>query len=685
MSDLEVVYLKDLEHNKASPDIRTIEDWFKRGHVTLFAGAAISSRGQETDATSTDALRRLTAALEQLKKPFASKKHANELAFISAFEKAYGPMRRTEKQPAPGGPSASAAEGSPSPPVEPAVHENWSSVRYQLVILITALTRHFNRAGGEAAKRHSSFYFSQHPTEIAIDPALHDDVFEALTGLLDATKPLLSTHAATDWGKLLVAGIYPEICSWIALHMPVADCEERWRQHKATFAKVSNTLKSVYGDYAGNDMVTQTDLEWLSELLWLTLRIDLPFYPNSHELAVELGVFSEKLFPPTPILSKSAEAVSTYSEVAEYVAKRFNIKSTSPRQHRRVRVTDAHHVLAATLLHMTETSVGSQKSGRERPKSGHTELIGSITSKPACPAVLFTTNFDWGIEQALERIIIEGHEQLSPLDNGDKPPWPSAYRVVFPILLPRRAGHADSGFDIRWVIKDRLPRDPSRSSYKVISPSVANNALSEHSDPHSLKVERADDLFIDETKVDLVKGVSGPVIVKLHGSPLESIDELNDRGLRCIHYIIASEYHYVSALKRRTFTDLDCIEKLLMIPMRHLIFLGYSLGDWNIRVALAQHAQRAVRSGGGGTAGPQTRGEEGTAKQQSENTYSGTPNRLALVKDRALSDVALFNRLDVMTLNHDLRNFIVNVARIEAIRPYLLKDIRAHLGIESPT
>jgi hypothetical protein len=79
----------------------------------------------------------------------------------------------------------------------------------------------------------------------------------------------------------------------------------------------------------------------------------------------------------------------------------------------------------------------------------------------------------------------------------------------------------------------------------------------------------------------------GPVIVKLHGSPLDPVRSGQE------HWLVLSETGYLEAMDSTLNPLPDWVEKQLKGspngPGRSLWFLGYSVSDWNIRLRLYEH------------------------------------------------------------------------------------------------
>jgi hypothetical protein len=118
--------------------------------------------------------------------------------------------------------------------------------------------------------------------------------------------------------------------------------------------------------------------------------------------------------------------------------------------------------------------------------------------------------------------------------------------------------------------------------------------------------QRGDNETLNPINTIDIKQVKGPLVIKLHGSPLDElpdakVDDLPEK-LRWVdddfeyqHRIVISESDYLRDLR----DDLpDQIKGFLSEGKRILVFLGQSIADWNIRVRLADHVRWSMFSGG---------------------------------------------------------------------------------------
>lgn len=204
-------------------------------------------------------------------------------------------------------------------------------------------------------------------------------------------------------------------------------------------------------------------------------------------------------------------------------------------QHRAA-LTDFHVAIAASLQHSYDLYACHEKKRRERQGAA----AEPVESYP--PPVAFTTNFDRCIEDVFRIKEITHH-------------------VIFPVRPHGRDAK------IKWKISTRPGREDDAK------------------DTH--------DQFLEDEFFE----VRGPMIVKLHGSPLDSA------GHKAEHWLVLSELGYLEAVAEKNLPPL--LESQLAAqtgeagdqePNRSLWFLGYSITDWNVRLRLYEHLRYTDRS-----------------------------------------------------------------------------------------
>jgi len=156
-------------------------------------------------------------------------------------------------------------------------------------------------------------------------------------------------------------------------------------------------------------------------------------------------------------------------------------------------------------------------------------------------AIAFTTNFDQTLEEAFEHLGFD-------------------YHVVFPVY-------------VGWGEQPR-PMWVWRSKKKRVG---------------AMKWQQKD----EECPNDRPDRIDGPIIVKLHGSPLDALPDPDHLGLprdhRIQHFVVLSESSYLEAIVGEAWKYPQWIQDELRDSRRYLWFLGYSISDWNVRLRLFEH------------------------------------------------------------------------------------------------
>jgi len=299
--------------------------------------------------------------------------------------------------------------------------------------------------------------------------------------------------------------------------------------------------------------ITLTELLWFGHLLWHVFRFDLQYYPTSTELAFQLSLQAPELrYPPElPSLAQAAQALpDPVTPIAEWFC----------------HYSDHQHLSAfyRTLAEWLARAFGVYRDAEDP------DLL-----PPVLPTIL-TTNYDREIEKALEK-----HSRT--------------YNVLIPVRHVRwarreseakRRKYAESTWLLKtvWSSHHSVPRGEGRKITWRFGGRVSSNLpQSDVQDIHPR---------------DTVEKWEGPLVIKLHGSPLDilpspesvprlpaSMTNLSDASL-FEHRLVLSEADYLEDLR----DDLpDQIKDILSTGNRTLVFLGQSISDWNVRVRLAHH------------------------------------------------------------------------------------------------
>jgi hypothetical protein len=271
--------------------------------------------------------------------------------------------------------------------------------------------------------------------------------------------------------------------------------------------------------------ITIEMLEWLPELLWYTLRFWTPLLPTTAEMAFELALRADLAPPRKADLAQAAEALGMSS--ADLAGE---IKPWFTYCHARREPLTGFHVAIAAVLQRNYDLYARHQAKRQTEKRPAAKPMASYP-----PSIAFTTNFDQCIEDVFRKKEITHH-------------------VIFPVRP--RGNHAAK---IQWKISTRTGR---RDDGEQEQPEYAENEEFE---------------------------ARGPIVVKLHGSPLDRAGKDAD------HWLVLSELGYLEAVAEKTLPQ--WLERQLSAqavtgtqePNRSLWFLGYSITDWNVRLRLYEH------------------------------------------------------------------------------------------------
>jgi len=224
--------------------------------------------------------------------------------------------------------------------------------------------------------------------------------------------------------------------------------------------------------------------------------------------------------------------------------------------------------------------------------------------------IAFVTNYDRALEKAFEHLGLK-------------------YHVVFPLLV----GWATESVSITWVFKTIFPPDSTSA------PPGPRDCTDWES------AEGPDNL------------VQGPIVIKLHGSPLEPLPDAKDIGYprsQLQHWIVLSESSYLATIVGRESYPKWIEKELGGTPRRALWFLGYSISDWNIRLRLYEHLLHT---------------------EEAVQTKGGRPMRLAIDRRFDALRAAVLGPLQVTIYITDLLAFGTALKRIPEVRRILEKQI----------
>lgn len=224
--------------------------------------------------------------------------------------------------------------------------------------------------------------------------------------------------------------------------------------------------------------------------------------------------------------------------------------------------------------------------------------------------VAFVTNYDRALEKAFEKLGL-------------------SYHVVFPLY----AGWGTESVSIIWLFKTVVP-------------------------PGSPVAPGPQECTGWESVEDLNSPIRGPIVIKLHGSPLEPLPAARDIGCppELQHCIVLSESSYLAAIVGQKSYP-KWIEKELVggEPRRALWFLGYSISDWNIRLRLYEHLLH---------------------NKDSVQSRDSRPMRLAVDRRFDVLRAAVLGPLQVTIYKTDLLAFATALKRIPEVKRILEQRLR---------
>jgi hypothetical protein len=299
-------------------------------------------------------------------------------------------------------------------------------------------------------------------------------------------------------------------------------------------------------------------VQWMSELLWYTLRYWIPCYPTTADLAFELSLKVAGAPARRAELAQAAQALENdYStsgdderdglagEMAHVIRYCEKYQGEMPES---VTVTSAfYYAIAAALRYQYDLyrdrcllddepvmEVTQADAAAEREEEG---------GRPTVPLV-FSTNYDNALELVFDKNDI-------------------GYHVVYPTI----SGDRRNSKGPVWRLKTCFPTSENKRS----TDTVWSNVPSPPTTP-----PRAGQLI-------------GPLILKIHGAPC--LEEAA-HGFR--HCLVLSETGFLDALAG---SNIPVWIKAQLgeerRSRRSLWFLGYSISDWNVRLRLFEHCKGA--------------------------------------------------------------------------------------------
>jgi hypothetical protein len=279
------------------------------------------------------------------------------------------------------------------------------------------------------------------------------------------------------------------------------------------------------------------ELAWLEDLLWYTLSYKVPAYPTTAELAFKLSLTARPGLVQRGELAHWAELLQNGKDGDEEFEFIRSIQEwLTFCEDRDLELTKFHSSVAAALSAQYRQYQQDVKTRR-------------VYDRERLPPIAFISNYDRRLEKALECIQV---------------PY---YHVALPVRVQRSKS---SGSDSAWLFYTFALHGSKRHVETI----------------YTCEKWQADDLN---------DYVLGPIIVKVHGSPLEVLPDHNkvseEQGKDPIQYqgiqhlLILSESRYLLALVGDSSYPAWLLQELRK-ESRELWFFGYSLADWSVRLNL---------------------------------------------------------------------------------------------------
>jgi hypothetical protein len=296
--------------------------------------------------------------------------------------------------------------------------------------------------------------------------------------------------------------------------------EIEWNRQRKLAAEQARRTGGSHGSH-----VRLERIEWLTDLVWHTLSFDVPVYPGADDLAFRISLrASVDSLLARGHLPEKADAYFADQQLPGRVASWMHLceRDSTPS-------SSFHRAVAAAL------------------SWGHHLLVKNGRNHAQVP-MAFTTNYDRSLEIALYRMGIDFH-------------------VICPVI-------PIGGSEPCWLMRTISP-PPNRRNPKIAGMDQEPHNWGRITDP--LPGDKSGQLIVGGTKMG---DPIGPIVVKLHGSPLEPIETAVYQ-----HFLILSESSYLQTIAGRSNPP-AWVEAQVMQPQRGLWFFGYSLSDWSVRLSL---------------------------------------------------------------------------------------------------
>lgn len=357
--------------------------------------------------------------------------------------------------------------------------------------------------------------------------------FENLKGALDAIRKYITLHQE-QFPNLETEEIYNKLLS-LAKHIADSlkeDLEELMPEH-------ADKIKELEISPDDRGFLRLDELAWLEDLLWHTLRFDIRDYLNTNEMTFRLSLTTFKTLNRRELLQVVAE-LQQKNKPVEYMKKWIKYcedRSDEP--------ADLQLFIAKAMLLKYWKNRQQKESHQldERPDDEQSEEISD--DRGLHLPVIFTISFDRQLERAFDSLHVP-------------------YHLVFPIEVKRYS--KQETYDLKWV-------------YKTVIYDEDGDLI------------RDKDLkgceWKDEKK-DWDAPLLGPIIVKMHGSPAESL--LSNKIDSDLH----AEIKHLLVLSEHNYFDTSFDEKTFPTWIKNQFksagdwwFLGYPIDDWFMRLRIS--------------------------------------------------------------------------------------------------
>ncbi len=280
-------------------------------------------------------------------------------------------------------------------------------------------------------------------------------------------------------------------------------------------------------------------VEWLGDLLWHTFRFQAPIYPDPTEMAFQISVCTRQFTPPRrEMVGTVASLVGNLEELV------YRVRGWLDHYSSKTTVDGGcYSAIAAALCHRLPSPASSHED--------RSVYEAAIELHQRLWPIAVSTNFDNDLERALNRAERSHH-------------------VIFPVYMQRNESLVKADWLLRsddWINGQSIP------SWRLLG---------------------------DTSVKELINGFDGPLIVKLHGSPLTTIvpklvnDEKGNKllGYSFVHRLILSDVDFFEEMVSDQRSWPDGLAKVLYQSQRTLCFLGYPLADFNNRLRLYDQVYR---------------------------------------------------------------------------------------------